>query len=149
MQKIIRTEMLDRYLIKLGIRVFIFATVFLGYLTQKEILYDFMAHEFTFGILEYGIRPLHVLWLIFMGMMFFHLFPHERLTMALRKEEKSQYVPVKDYSELELLRFVQDQNAKAWMVMLVWLCFNAIWGILYLLKVIDSADLLMLTVFYF
>lgn len=149
MGKLIKTKMLTRYMIKLGIRVFIFSVVFLGYLTQKEVLYDFMTHEFTFGMLEYGIRPLHILWLVFMGMMFFHLFPHEKLTMALRKEEQSQYAPVKGYSELELLRFVQDQNVKAWKVMLVWLCFNAVWGVLYLFKVIDSADLLMLTVFYF
>ena len=33
--------------------------------------------------------------------------------------------------------------------MLVWLSFNAIWGILYLCGVIEVADLLMLTVFYF
>lgn len=146
--KIIKTKMLTRYMYKLAVRVFIFLAVFLAYLTHKEVLYEFITHEFTFGILEHGISPLHVLWLVFMVMMFFHLFPHEKLTMALRKEEKSQYAPVENYSELELLRFVQDQNGKAWTVLLVWLCFNTIWGLLYLFDVIDSADLLMLTVFF-
>lgn len=149
MKKIVRTKMLNRYMIKLAIRLLIFLSVFAAYLTNKEFLYEFMTHEFTFGILENGINFFHILWFIFMAMMFFHLFPHEKLTMALRKEEKSQYIPVKDYSELELLHFVQYQNVKAWKVMLVWLCFNAVWGVLYLFKVIDSADLLMLTVFYF
>lgn len=33
--------------------------------------------------------------------------------------------------------------------MLCWLFFNAIFGILYLLKIIDNTDLLMLTIFYY
>ena len=33
--------------------------------------------------------------------------------------------------------------------MLVWLSFNSMFGILYLLKIIDNMDLLMLSVFYF
>ncbi len=33
--------------------------------------------------------------------------------------------------------------------MLVWLCFNAIWGIFYLISIIETADLLMITVFYY
>ena len=33
--------------------------------------------------------------------------------------------------------------------MLLWLSFNAIWGVLYLIGILDVADLLMLTVFYF
>lgn len=85
--KIIKTKMLTRYMYKLAVRVFIFLAVFLAYLTHKEVLYEFITHEFTFGILEHGISPLHVLWLVFMVMMFFHLFPHEKLTIALRKEE--------------------------------------------------------------
>ena len=69
--------------------------------------------------------------------------------MALRKSEETEYVKEENYSELELLKFVQDQNVKAWKVMLLWLSFNAIFGILYLFDLIDIADLLMLTVFYF
>ena len=112
-------------------------------------MYGFMTHEFTFGIIEYGISPLHVLWLVFMVMMVMHLFPNKKLSMALKKNKEENYVEVPGYLEHELLKFVQDQNIKAWTVMLLWLCFNAIWGFLYLFEVIDNADLLMLTVFYF
>ena len=136
-------------MIKLAVRLFIFISVFIAYLLHKEVLYEFMTHEFTFGILEHGLQPLHFLWLIFMVMMILHIFPHDRLTMALRKEKPEQFIQVTGYSELELLHFVQQQNVRAWMVLLVWLCFNAVWGMLYLFKVIDNADLLMLTVFYF
>ena len=69
--------------------------------------------------------------------------------MALLKTEKKRFVPQDNYSEVELFRFVKDQNAKAWKVMLLWLSFNAIFGILYLFDIIGVEDLLMLSVFYF
>lgn len=138
------TPMLGRYLVKLLIRVTIFLTVFITYLTNKAFLYDFITNPFTMGI-----TPLHVLWLLFMTLMAVHIFPFEKLTMALRKSEEKHFVPVENYSEIELYRFVQEQNVRAWTVMLVWLSANAVFGLLYLMKVIDSADLLMLTVFYF
>ena len=96
-----------------------------------------------------GITAVHILWAIFMIMMLRHIFPVEKLSMAFRKADKKEYVEKENYSELELLRYVQNQNIKAWIVMLVWLSFNAIFGILYLLKIIGDVDLLMLSVFYF
>ena len=148
-EKIIMTDMFKRYLVKFAIRLFIFFAILFAYITQKEVLYGFMTHEFTFGIIEYGISPLYVLWLVFMVMMVMHLFPNKKLSMALKKNKEENYVEVPGYLEHELLKFVQDQNIKAWKVMLLCLCFNAIWGFLYLFEVIDNADLLMLTVFYF
>ena len=145
----IKTDMLKRYLIKFFFRLVIFIVVLIGYITHKEILYNFMTHKFTFGISSYGISPLHVLWAVFMVMMISHLLPNKKLSMALRKRDKEQFEEAESYSEFELLKFVQNQNIKAWKVLLIWLIFNAIWGILYLFNVIDSADLLMLTVFYF
>ena len=56
---------------------------------------------------------------------------------------------VLDYSELELLRYVQDQNKKAWIVLLVWLLVNCVIGGLHLLGILDAADLIMFTVFFF
>lgn len=149
MKKIIMTDMFKRYLLKFAVRLFIFIATLIAYITQKEVLYGFMTHEFTFGIAKYGISPLHVLWLVFMVMMITHLFPNKKLSMALKKNKEENYIEVPGYLEHELLKFVQDQNIKAWMVMLVWLCFNAVWGVLYLFDILDNADLLMITVFYF
>ena len=144
MSRLIRTKMMSRYIIKLAIRVLIFASVLIFYIFHKDLLCDFMTWPIWIGI-----TPLHVLWVIFMAMMLTHIFPMERVTMALRKAEPEQFQEVKGYSELELYRFVQDQNGKAWTVMLVWLSANAVFGLLYLLQILDDADLLMLTVFYF
>ena len=142
--KIIRTLMMKRYMIKLLIRVSVFVVVLLGYLLDKQRLFEFMNQP-----IKMGVTPLHLLWLMFMVMMILHIFPTEKLTMALRKARKETYEETEAYSKEELYDFVQDQNIKAWIVMLVWLVFNAIFGLLYVQKIIDEADLLMLTVFYF
>ena len=91
-KKIILTDMFKRYLVKFAIRLFIFFAILFAYITQKEILYGFMTHEFTFGVIEYGISPLHVLWLGFMVMMIMHLFPNKKLSMALKKNKEENWV---------------------------------------------------------
>lgn len=105
--------------------------------------------EFMLQPIGMGVTPIHVLWLVFMIMMLRHIFPTEKLSMALWKADVKRYEERENYSKLELLEFVQDQNIKAWKVMLLWLSFNAIFGVLYLLHIIDDADLIMLVVFYF
>lgn len=144
MSGIIETKMLKRYMIKLVIRVLIFVSVLATYILRKDLLCGFMTRSVWLGI-----APLHVLWFVFMVMMLVHIFPMDKLSMALRKAEPEQYQEADGYSELELYRFVQDQNVKAWMVMLIWLCVNAVFGLLYLLHILDDGDMLMLTVFYF
>ena len=144
MKKLIRTDMLNRYWVKLGIRVFLFVFFLVFYLRDKKVMLELVMQPIWMGI-----TPIHVLWFIFMGIMLIHIFPTDRLSMALRKSKNRHYSERKDYSELELLQFVQEQNIRAWKVMLIWLSFNAVFGFLYLMKVINDADLLMLTVFYF
>ncbi len=147
--RFLRTDMLKRYIVKFAIRLFVFIAMFVVYITEKENMMRMMLYEFPIGINSYGIAPLHVLWLCFMVMMIRHLFPNKKITMALKKRKPENYVESEGYSKLELLNFVQDQNVKAWKVMLLWLFFNAIWGFLYVYEIIDSTDLLMLTIFYF
>lgn len=144
MTRWIKTKMMNRYLVKLFIRVFIFVTVLGIYITHKEMLY----HMMTWSVFM-GITPVHVVWVIFMVMMLRHIFPIGRFSMALGKAEPEQYQEISGYSKLELYEFVQDQNIKAWKVMLVWLFLNGIIGFLYLMQVLDEADLFMITVFFF
>ena len=149
LRTLIKTEMVKRYSIKLLIRVFIFLSAFGLYLVNKQFIIEILTHKFTFGIANYGITLLHVVWLVFMVMMISHLFPNEKLSMALRKNAEKNYVEVPNYSQLDLMKFVQEENIKAWKIMLLWLSFNAIWGMLYLFGIMDTADLFMISVFYF
>lgn len=145
----IKTEMVKRYSVKLLARILIFVFVFGLYLVNKDLILEILTHKFSFGIENYGVTPMHVIWLVFMIMMISHLFPNDKLSMALRKNKRETYVEVPGYSQLELMKFVQEQNVKAWKIMLIWLSFNAVWGMLYLFGIMDGADLFMLTVFYF
>ncbi len=147
---IIKTAMMYRYYIKFIMRLTVFICVFFLYLTKKEWIIEILKYPFLpLYMTEFELTPLHLLWAMFMGIMLLHLFPTESLSMALRKNKKETYVEVSGYSEVELMKFVQDQNIKAWKIMLIWLSGNAVVGLLYLFNFLDVADLLMLTVFYF
>ncbi len=138
------THKLKLYSINFLARIIIFILIAVQYRTHKEQLTDFMISP-----LFYGISPLYMLWAVFMVLMILHLFPPELTSMALLKSKKETFVPVPGYSRYELLKYVQDQNQKAWKVLLYWLCFNAVFAFFYLIGVLEEGDLFMLTVFYF
>lgn len=138
------TPMLKRYMLKLIFRVSVFVSILVTYIVDRDLLY-----ELTTMPIRYGITPLHVLWVVFMLIMIKHLFPTESVSMAVRKAKVEHFQEVKGYDCMELYQFVQQQNERAWKVMLVWLSFNAVFGALYLFGVLHESDLLMLTVFYF
>ena len=144
LMKLLKTTMMSRYLIKFLIRIMIFLIIFLVYLFDKDMLLQLVTTP-----IRYGVTPLHILWLIFMVMMIYHLFPKEPFTMALLKCKKEKYIPVDHFDEISLYRYLGNQNYKAWLVMLLWLLFNAIFGLLFAFNIINEADLYMLTVFYF
>ena len=142
--KLEKTKMFQRYMYRLALRVTLFLCIFGMYLYDKERLWN----AITDPIFP-GVSLIRFVWLFFMCIMILHLFPNHARSMALRKEKEEHYCEQENYSELELLRFVQNMNVRAWMVMLVWLSFNAIFGILFLAGILDEADLFMLTVFFF
>lgn len=136
--------MMKRYLVKFTFRICVFFSV-LGLYQFSDVSLWELANQ----PLVYGITPMHVLWVTFMVIMLSHIFPGTFRTMALKKADKETYRENVGYSELEMLRFVQDQNRKAWIVMLVWLFGNGVIGLFYLIGVLDRSDLLMFTVFFF
>ena len=70
--------------------------------------------------------------------------------MGMRKRQKATHIPPKEpYDRLALLEYVQAMNLKAWRVMLVWLLFNSIIAVIYLLGIIGQAELILLSIFYF
>ncbi len=144
MKKFPITAMMVRYLLKFAMRFVIFLGVFLFYFLDKPQMVEIMQAP-----ISNGINFLHVIWLIFMLTMISHLFPREKVTMALLKGRSEKFVPDEKYQRVELLEYVHDSNIKAWKVMLVWLMLNAVVGLLYLLGILETVDLLMLTIFYY
>ena len=139
-----KTRELKFYLFNFFIRLSIFLTVLILYIIDKQTLVSFMYTPFW-----HKINILHIIWLFFMCMMCLHLIPNNRLTMAWKKARESEYRPVDNYDEFNLLKFVKKQNQRAWQVMLIWISFNAIFGALYLFNILCESDMLMLSVFYF
>lgn len=139
-----KTPMFQRYIIKFIFRISVFLLVFAAYLTDKQQLYAWLKQPVSMGV-----TPFHALWAILMLIMLAHLFPTERLSMALRKAEEKYYIKQDNYSELELYKYIQNQNEKAWKVMLIWIFGNAVIGLLYLLQIFSEVDLVMISVFYF
>lgn len=139
-----KTRQLRFYLLKFAFRIAVFVTVFLFYLYNRKGLEELMNTPFWMSF-----SLVHVIWVIFMVTMLSHLIPNNRLTMAWQKARENQYRPVENLDELALLKQTQQMNTRAWMVMLIWLSFNAIFGALYLFRVITSSELLMLSVFYY
>lgn len=139
-----QTKVWKTYMVKFAIRIIVFAGILGMYLADKELLCQLVTQS-----IWNRVTPIHVLWAIFMVMMLRHLFAPKTFTMALRKSKEKEYEEVPDYDRMQLYEYIHEQNIKAWQVMLIWLCINALWGILYLLRVLDDADLLMITVFYF
>lgn len=144
MKKILHTPIWNGYIWKLFMRLAIFILVFVYYIKDSDELALLMTKP-----IWNGIGLLHLVWAVFMAMMIRHIFFPKKFTMALRKAKEIEYVEKQNYNKLKMYEYVHDQNIKAWKVMLVWLCFNAVWGILYLTGLLDEADLLMLTLFYF
>lgn len=138
--------MFIRYIATFFLRCAILLFIAELYFFHRDILIGFVKQPFFTE--DIGIR--HILWAFFMLGMISHLIPKVRLSMSGRKILKTTYVPpLQPYSEGELYHFVKKMNIRAWLVMLVWLCFNAIFGVLYLLNVITEAELLLLSCLYF
>lgn len=139
-----KTRELKFYLFNFALRITLFLIIFFFYLRDRAKFEYYMSKPFW---MDFSL--IHVIWAVFMLIMIRHLIPNNKLTMAWQKARENYYRPDSEHDELELLKFVQTQNIRAWRVMLVWLSFNAIFGVLYLLHFISSSDLLMLSVFYF
>ncbi|MCF0150328.1 MAG: hypothetical protein HUJ80_02850 [Firmicutes bacterium] len=144
LSKMTKTIMLKRFHLQFFVRLVIFIAVFAFYIKDKALFRQIILQP---RIMDISI--IHLLWVYFMVIMISHLIPREKLSMAMMKAYRSPQKKEEDYSELELMRFVRDQNVKAWLVMLVWLGLNGVLGVLYLFSLLDEADLLMATTFYF
>lgn len=139
-----KTKALNFYLFKFALRLMLFLSVFSMYLFDRKLLREVILY---FSWKQFTV--VHLAWLVFMSIMLLHIIPTNRMTMAWKKARGEVYREVPGYKRLRLLEQTQKQNLGAWKVMLVWLCFNAIFGVLYLFRIIGEEELLLLSMFYF
>lgn len=138
-------RMFVTYMARLVCRILILLCAVFMYIFRRGWFEDVLTHRFFSSF-----TPLHFLWAILMLGMIIHLLPNFRITMSGLKSRPHTYrEPDEGYDRLQLLEYVQQMNTRAWWVLLIWVCFNAPFGILYLSGTIGSAELLMLTLFYY
>lgn len=152
------------YVVKLIFRIAVFLFVFWAYLFRPQYFDLIMTKkvELKFqlagGTLEelqnylsqFNILWVYLIWALLMLSMILHMLPTSKiLTMGSKKEFETNYVPVEGYDELALYRYVQKNNLSAIWVLLIWLCFNAIFGALYVLNIIEGKELILLSLFYY
>ena len=138
-------RMFTIYFARWLIRVVIFLSVLGVYLFRPDLMQLFLdfrlAGRFTL---------VTALWALLMIRMIAHILPGPRQTMGMRKSLSETYIePEESYDRLELLEYVQSMNVKAWRVMLLWLVFNSIFGLLYLWGVLGAKELILLSIFYY
>ncbi|MDD2215829.1 MAG: hypothetical protein PHE41_04570 [Eubacteriales bacterium] len=135
------------YIIKLVFRITVFFTVLYIYLFHFylfEVFLDFRLGHFT---------VLNVIWAILMLGMVIQMVPEDkynRITMGSRKQFARTYIPPKDgYDKTALYEYTLRNNIKSWIVLLVWLTFNGIFALLYLMNIIGSEELILLSMFFY
>lgn len=142
--KFIPTSKMIGYLIKFGLRISAFIAMIVLYIIDKAAFFRYTTTS-PFDALNF----MHIMWIIFIGLMTLHLLPSPVLSMGAGKRCKSNFNPIADYSKSNLQSFVKDENKKALKCIIVWLVGNAIIGLLYFLCILGKPELLLLTGFYF
>lgn len=138
------SKMFKRYAAHLIFRAGIFGGVSYVYLTSPQKIASIVASGFFEDL---GLPQL--LWLVLMTDMIRHLLPKSKITMGVRKVHAETFHEAKTYRVEDLYRYVRESNIRAWKVMLVWLCFNAVFASIYLAGIIGDAEMIMLTMFYY
>lgn len=147
--KPIRTIILDQYIWKFIVRILIVTAVVFVYFTDRDFITDFLTQPVSQSLQNKILWPLVALWAVMMLMMTIHFIPPRIFTMALLKRKKEKLDLDRSFDRHKLLEYVQDQNVRALKVMLVWVLFNGIIGMLYLFGVLQVADLFLVSIFYF
>ncbi len=88
---------------------------------------------------------LFMMWLVFMIEMIFRFRPADIESMGCQKVFKKNYSPV---SEKRNIKPQHQSWKRTFWVAFVWICFNAVFGVLFYLNVIDEGFLILLSLAY-
>lgn len=146
---LVRTPVVNQYIGKFIAKIVIVTAVAVTYFTHGDVLATVLSQPALVSAKDMRCWPFIALWAALMAMMVRHLIPPKVFTMALlrQKEERLDLDP--NYKKERLLQYVQKQNVKAWYVMLIWVLFNGVIGMLYLSGILQVADMFLITTFFF
>ena len=133
------------YCTKLFFRFLIFLIALYAYFIKPSLLDPVFAKGFSYDTLW-----VYLVWAILMGSLVIHMLPdNHSLTMGSKKRFVENFDPVENYDRIALYEYVQKNNVSAIWVLIVWLSFNAIFGLLYLQHIIAAKELILLSIFFY
>jgi hypothetical protein len=139
--------MFKTYVAKLVFRIAIFSIVVFFYLTDPSIITDLLNAQHG------RITGLHVIWSILMLGMILQIIPEDKyakITMGSRKQFAETYrPPTEGYEKTSLYEYILHNNVRSWVVLLVWMTFNGIFALLYVMDIIGAGELILLSMFFY
>lgn len=136
--------MFRTYCYKLAFRVIIFLIVLYGYIVRPEI-YEYIVDRPLLGQIPWT----YIIWGILMFSMITHMLPTKSITMGSKKRFVENFHVNEGYDKLNLYQYVQKNNIAAIWVLIIWLSFNAIFGIFYLRGTLEEKELILISVFFY
>ncbi|MDD4796347.1 MAG: hypothetical protein PHO66_01100 [Eubacteriales bacterium] len=134
-------ELRTRYQLRLALRLGVFLAG-LG-------LYRFRPGWVSFD-LSRGITPMHVLWAVLLGDMIYTLLPGAGVSRGrLKQYGRHEAPPPQGYDAEQLRRVLRAQDARAAVVMALWLLGNGIFAALYRLRILAEREMILLMLAYY
>ncbi len=137
--------MIRQYIWKLVFRVGIFLSMLYIYFCYPAFLeIENKLHNSQLAL------PIFIIWIILMAEMIIQILPQSKITMGCLKQFKCNYQEVsRSYNADKLKVYIKKMNEKALVVLVVWLLFNSVFGVLYFQGVIGVKELVLLSIFYY
>ncbi len=134
------------YFARLFVRCLILILAVILYIFNKN------AFEITTGMNFFKrFSVLHILWIIWIFDMLHQLVPVKaHISIGSQKVFSSMFKPIKEKINYEnLKKYIKDTTFSAYKVMIIWLILTAVIVILYNLKIIDTAVVVLISVFFY
>ena len=117
-------------------------------------LYVFRKEEFNiaegFSFFR-RFSPLHLLWGIWIWDMILQLLPvRAHISIGSQKVFSAMFKPIKEKINYQnLKKYIQDTSAAAFKVMVIWLLLTLVIGVLYAVRLLDTATVLLISIFFY
>jgi hypothetical protein len=138
-------KMLKLYLNRLVFRAAVFIAVLTIYFIDKQLL------DFTSGWSKTNIfGPTGILYLVILIEMLIQINPRSKVSRGCLKQFERYFKETDiDYDKAEMKNTIHQKNLGAIKVLIVWVAFNLVFGLLYFKKIIGAEEILLICAAYY
>ena len=134
------------YFLRLAGRCLIFILTILMFIFDREE-FDIIKNWNYFD----SFSPLHLLWAVWIWDMILQLLPvRAHISIGSQKQFSAMFKPIKEkINYINLKKHIKDTTAAAYKVFIVWVVVNMIIALLYYFRIIDTATIFLISVFFY